>query len=507
MVGLIRGNHLFILYALTGLALAWLVSMGCVPNLPADAPTVTPAVSSVMPDAVTPAPANPTATSAPAVPPPGTARPGEPETSNRLTGASTPEAAPAATTVPTPALTPVPPTASPKSAAATVSRNLLTEAAFGYLIDLAEGLGPRESATEQELEAAEHLLAQFTELGYSPVLQEFERQSQVASLSIGASDETEEEDIRTLPLNGSVSGETSGALELVGLARPEDIPEGGLDGKIALIERGEVTFHSKVTQVAGAGAAAAIVFNNIPGRFQGTLGGTSKIPAVAISQEDGKKIQELMAAGEVKVTVTVANMAQPSRNVIAELPGTGDGVVVVGAHFDTVPESIGANDNASGMGVLLALAEELADRPFPFTLRFITFGAEETGLHGSRHYVGQLTDAELAEIKAMVNLDVVGSGSGLRVTGDRWLTSHVKETADREDTTLSVSGGIRGGSSDHASFRDAWIPVIFFHADDKSRINTPADTMEHINSALLGDTASLVLDLLESLESLPGYAG
>ena len=507
MVGLIRGNHLFILYALTGLALAWLVAMGCVPNLPADAPTVTPAVSSVMPDAVTPAPANPTATSAPAVPPPGTARPGEPETSNRLTGASTPETAPAATTVPTPALTPVPPTASPTSAAATVSRNLLTEAAFGYLIDLAEGLGPRESATEQELEAAEHLLAQFTELGYSPVLQEFERQSQVASLTIGASGGTEEEDIRTLPLNGSVSGETSGALELVGLARPEDIPEGGLDGKIALIERGEVTFHSKVTQVAGAGAAAAIVFNNVPGRFQGTLGGTSKIPAVAISQEDGKKIQELMAAGEVKVTVTVANMAQPSRNVIAELPGTGDGVVVVGAHFDTVPESIGANDNASGMGVLLALAEELADRPFPFTLRFIAFGSEETGLHGSRHYVGQLTDAELAEIKAMVNLDVVGSGSGLRVTGDRWLTSHVKETADREDTTLSVSGGIRGGSSDHASFRDAWIPVIFFHADDKSRINTPADTMEHINSALLGDTASLVLDLLESLESLPGYAG
>ena len=499
MVGLIRGNYLFILYALAGLALSWLVAMGCAPNLPADAPTVAPAVSSV-----TLAQPDPVATTAPAAPPPATAGP---ETPNRLTEASTPEAAPAATTEPTPALTPVPPTASPTSAAATVSRNLLTEAAFGYLSDLAEGLGPRESATEQELEAAEHLLAQFTELGYSPVLQEFERQSQIASLSIGASGGTEEEEIRTLPLNGTVSGEASGTLEFVGLGKAEDIPAAGLEGKVALVERGEVTFRSKVEQVTRAGATAAIVFNNVPGRFQGTLGGTSKIPAVAISQENGNKVQELMAAGEVKVTVTVANMGQRSRNVIAELPGTGDGVVVVGAHFDTVPESIGANDNASGVGVLLALVEELADQPFPFTLRFITFGSEETGLHGSRHYVDELTDAELAEIKAMVNLDVVGSGSGLRVTGDRWLTNQVKETADREGATLSVSSGIRGSSSDHASFRDAWIPVIFFHADDTSRINTPADTMEHINSALLGDTASLVLDLLESLESLPGYAG
>ena len=153
-------------------------------------------------------------------------------------------------------------------------------------------------------------------------------------------------------------------------------------------------------------------------------------------------------------------------------------MVIVGGHYDTVPHVDGANDNASGIAAVLTLAEELADRSFPFTLRFIAFGSEETGLIGSKHYVRALSQDERDEIKAMINLDVVGTGEGLRITGDSWLTSHVSETADREGITISVRDGMRGGSSDHASFREAGIPVIFFFGDDNSRIHTPEDTLE-----------------------------
>ena len=476
----------YYLYFSIGLALAWLMAIGCAAGSPADAPTATPNVSAGTVEPANPAKAQPTAS-----PQPG--GPGPVESPDRAARAATP--------------TPVPPTSTPAPTAdASGDHNPLADAALGYLSDLAEDLGPRASATEQELEAAEYLLARFTELGYSTTLQEFEKQSQVAALTVGVPAGSAEEEIQTIPITGSAPGEVSGALEFVGLARTADISSGGLYGRIALIERGEITFQSKVDRVSRAGAVAAVVFNNRPGGFRGTLGGESEVPVVAISREDGSKLQELMSGGQVEVAVTVEDVGEMSRNVVAELPGTGDGVVVVGAHYDTVPEVIGANDNASGVGVLLALAGELVGRPFPFTLRFIAFGSEETGLDGSRHYVDQLTDAELGEIRAMVNLDVVGSGNGLRVTGDRWLTNHVSETAAREGAAASISRGIRGGSSDHASFRDAWVPVIFFHADDTSRIHTPEDTMEFINSALLGDTASLVLDLLESLESLPGYA-
>ena len=62
-----------------------------------------------------------------------------------------------------------------------------------------------------------------------------------------------------------------------------------------------------------------------------------------------------------------------------------------------------------------------------------------------------------------------------------------------------------GGGSDHANFRSAAVPVLFFISDDLSRINSPRDTMEHINEELLGDTAAVVLDLLLSIDQLPAY--
>ena len=209
-------------------------------------------------------------------------------------------------------------------------------------------------------------------------------------------------------------------------------------------------------------------------------------------------------------TVRIGHLRRQSSNIILELPGQGEGVVILGAHYDTVRHSVGANDNASGVSVLLTLAERLAQPPwssqmvsvFPFTLRIIAFGSEETGMIGSGHYVRQLNDEELGAIKVMINFDSVGSGTFLRGPGDRWLTSLVEEIASKEGVSYtSISEGYSG--SDHFSFKyDAEIPIISFFSNDKSRINTRDDTIEFINPVLLGDAALLVLDLLASLEDL-----
>ena len=510
-------------YVLVGLALTWLAVLGCADGSDTETSEARQPLATVTAEAAVPmAPPSPAgAVDVQAVP-------------ERV--AETPVQEPTQAAV----LTPAPPTPAPVAAKfSAAEREALAGSAFGYLSELAEDVGPRASATEEELEAAEFLLDRFTELGYNPALQEFETESLMGGVAVIFPEGAAGEDIRARPLSGSVSGEVSGPLEFISLGKGEDIPSEGLEGKVALIERGEITFRSKVEQAAGAGASAAIVFNNQPGLFQGTLGsGRSKIPAVGISRADGEKLRELMAdsgvevALEVEVTpgvevtpevevplgvevtqevevplgvevaVTVGEASKASRNIIFEVPGNGDGVVILGAHYDTVPDSIGANDNSSGMGVLLALAKELAGRSFPFTLRFVAFGSEETGLHGSRHYVEQLTDEELDNIRAMINLDALGSGNTVRVQGDRWLTRHVSDAADREGIDLTVSRGFRGGGSDHASFRAVGVPAIFFHADDLSRINSPRDTMEYINPDLLGGTMVLVLDLLESLENL-----
>lgn len=244
-----------------------------------------------------------------------------------------------------------------------------------------------------------------------------------------------------------------------------------------------------------------VVYNNEPGNFMGTLVNPGPVPVVAISQEDGKRIRALTASGDVQATILVATEALESANVISELPGTGDAVVILGAHYDTVPEVLGANDNASGTATLLSLAEELSQKSFPFTLRLIAFGAEELGLLGSEFYVESLSEDERQNVKAMLNFDAMGSGTGLRVLGNLELTDLVLDIGDERDIDVAWSAGLQGGSSDHASFLDAGIPAVMFFTDDFSRIHTPADTVEFIDPALLGDGVRLALDLLEEMAS------
>jgi aminopeptidase YwaD len=431
-------------------------------------------------------------------------------TATQGTPAPTSTPAPQATVVaPTPTTTAVPqfvPTQEPQrsgeSDAIFGDLPLLEKKAFGYLSELTEDVGVRTSGTDLERAAADFLVARLEGLSYRPEVQEFAWESPVARLRVGGTDPG---NLDANILTGTADGEVTGMLVAVGLAKPEDVPADGLEGAIALIERGEITFSSKVARVNDAGAVAAIIYNNEQGNFRGTLRGRSQIPAISLSRADGQTLMDSIDQGEpVEATVAVQDNAVPSRNVIAELPGAGDGVIVVGAHYDTVPDSVGASDNSSGVAALLAVAERLRGRSFPFTVRFVAFGSEETGLHGSEHYVDSLSPEELENIRLMINLDSIGSGDRLVVAGDRWVIQHVNEVATRQGIALGVSA--RGTSgSDHANFREAWVPVIFFRSDDLSRINSPADTMEHINPRLLGDATALTLDLLVNAHTLTGY--
>lgn len=494
------------------LAVAWLGAAACFPATP----TATPAAPQVQTTQAREAPPSlqpaPTAASVPprvVAPAPATEAPAA-----DLTTAAGPAVAESQPDSPT--STPAPVSAARDETPETVPADspvadsaafydlaLLEERAFSYLSELAEDVGVRTSGSGLEREASDYLVRRLQDLGYSPEVQDFSWDSPTATISITAPDPGT---LDANTLRGTASGQATAPLVFVGLGRAGDMPPGGLEGKIALMERGEITFGSKVDQVHGAGALGAVIFNNMAGSFNGTLGGSSQIPAISLSRADGRGLRDLLEQGEtVEAAISVHDNAVPSRNLIAELPGAGEGVVVLGAHYDTVPDSIGASDNSSGMGVLLAVAEQLADRTFPYTLRFIAFGSEETGLHGSEHYVENLSPEELEEIYLMINLDSVGSGNQLRLSGDRWVTNHLVETATREGLSLNSTSGSARGGSDHIPFREAWVPIVYFQANDLSRINSPADTMEYVNPALLGDATALVLDLLENVHTLSGY--
>ena len=410
---------------------------------------------------------------------PPTSTPAPTQTATPLPPSPTPlPPTPTATVVPpSPTPAPLPPTPTVAAVPAQTTDTFLEEKTFAFLERLTDEFSPRESATDEELAAAHFLRNELEELGYDVYIQDFEAARLLAKVEF-SSGATAADTIETFPIAGSFHGTKIGTLVHTGKAFEDDIPPEGLQGKIALIERGTITFQEKVDRVAEAGAVAAIIFNNEQGNFRGTFLSHSTIPAISLARADGLELLDMIDRGETKATVSVEEISLPSRNVIAEKPGGSEsgGAVIVGAHYDTTPDTQGANDNGSGLSVAMTMAELTADTDYPFTVRFILFGAEEIGLFGSRHYVDALTDEEIADTIAMLNFDVPGSGERLDFIGSPELTDHATDIAADIGAKAADAGLPEGVGSDHTPFHEAGVPIIFILADDLSRINSPGTT-------------------------------
>ena len=416
--------------------------------------------------------------------------------------AATPVAAPPR---PAPSPSPTEPTAPPTPQPTPTGEALPSSAraaelgarAWDFLTAFTQDFSPRESGTAQEKAAADFLAARFESLGYDVSLQPFKVDVESAEVLIGP----EGQDFRSIPLTKSGQGSATAFLVDAGRAMEEDnISATELGGKIALIERGAITFEAKVQRATEAGAVAAVIYNNRPRLFGGTLSTEASIPVAALSQESGIAILGLLAEGEVKATVSVTFEQRESQNVIVEMRGTvaDGGIVVLGGHYDTVADVPGANDNGSGIATLLTIAAEVAGESYPFTTRFIPFGSEELGLLGSGAYVDSLTEEERQAIIMMLNFDALATGDVAGLLGDLELTGAAVDFGRAEGIEVKRRFSLSAGtSSDHARFQQAGIPVVFFLADDFSRIHTADDTLEFVQPELMGGAVALAVHLLE----------
>lgn len=109
--------------------------------------------------------------------------------------------------------------------------------------------------------------------------------------------------------------------------------------------------------------------------------------------------------------------AEQSSNVVATLNSAASNEyrIIIGAHYDSVLGSEGAQDNASGVAALLEIARQLAsyNLQLPVDVVFIAFGGEEAGLIGSYGYVGSMTSADVQRTLMMINLDSIAGGDYL----------------------------------------------------------------------------------------------
>ena len=203
------------------------------------------------------------------------------------------------------------------------------------------------------------------------------------------------------------------------------------------------------------------------------------------------------------------------RNVLARLPGSDPEkaleAILIGAHFDHLGrkgEEIynGADDNASGTAVLLAIAGALSrgDRPRR-SIVFAAFDGEEQGLLGSRHYL-EHPAVPIGKTVLMINLDMVGRDffdffpKFLFVVGSelsKGLRDVVREGQDEASAFrllwFSVSLLDRfWASSDHLPFWEADVPILFFSTSMHRDYHKPSDDVERLKPEKMARIGRLV---------------
>ncbi len=393
------------------------------------------------------------------------------------------------------------PTATPEAGSLVGATEPSGELAFQHVEALAVDVGPRPAGSDAETEAASYITDQLRSYGYVVEEQTFEFTDEFgreASLRVTA---PEAQPLGTSAFTGSTAGSVQAQLVFAGLGRPEDFPPGGLDGSVALLRRGEIYFIDKVRNAVAAGASAAAIFNDSASFFEGSLGAQGTIPVVSLSGEDGERLVALLERGPVEVSIeTGPPLVLTSRNVVGR-PDSGRCDTVAGAHFDSVPQAPGANDNASGTATVLEMARTVAARQMPGDHCFVLFGAEEIGLVGSRHFVEALDEAERQELDVMLNFDMTG-------VGEEWLVIGSPEFVDMA-SRLAAGAGIEAGvsepptnlTSDQQSFLNANLPAVWVHRVTDTLLHTPQDTADRVQPYQVAEAATIGLLILEEIES------
>jgi Zn-dependent M28 family amino/carboxypeptidase len=293
----------------------------------------------------------------------------------------------------------------------------------------------RASGTPGYQASVNYIVSQLSAAGYDPVVQpfdfaffrelaapSFQRISPNPRTYIAGADQ--EFSTMTYSGSGNVTAATThvtdqGGAPGAGCEAPDFT--GFPAGNVALIERGGCTFKIKATNAEAAGAAAVVIYNNIAGPLNGTLGSPGQnIPVVGTLQAIG---QELVGLGPVTLRVATSTESEirETYNVLADTPG-GDPnrVVVQGSHLDSRLGGPGINDNGSGSSYNLESAIQVAKqnlRPRN-TIRFAWWGAEELNLLGSTFYVQSLSDAEFGKIMLNLNHDMIASPNFVRFVYD-----------------------------------------------------------------------------------------
>ena len=289
---------------------------------------------------------------------------------------------------------------------------------LGYQIieSLTTEVGQRLAGTEAEARARDWGIAKFKELGFKNVriepfqVDHWERHSEHAEITSPFPQK-----LMITALGGSIATGSDGIVGQVvrfeNLQALKDAPMKGLKGKIVFVDEYMTRtqdgsgYGVAVKKRSGAaveagkrGAVAALIrsvgtdHHRFPHTGQMTYDqNVVKVPIAALSAPDADQLHRALGRGdvEVKLQIDVQSYGKSqSGNVIAEIPGVTDEIVIIGAHLDSWDLGTGAVDDGAGIGITVGAAKLILDmnKKPKRTIRIVMFGAEEVGLVGAIAY-------------------------------------------------------------------------------------------------------------------------
>jgi hypothetical protein len=454
---------------------------------------------------------------------------------------------PQASATPEPSATPTnTPTATPIADPLELARTFRAARALEHIAELAsERYAGRRAGTAGGEAAAAYIAAEFARLGLQPAgadggyLQPFElpflELATPPELAIAArpgvtgTQYVHMQDFRELVVAGAGPGRVDAPAAYVAGGFASDYAGLDVSGRVVVIDAALRVENSSLIRAFetafGEGAAAVLILTpddqglDVRPSYRAPLPDQTR-PVFLVTRRFG---DELAAAGGttlgesaqlIDVEVHVAMELLPEQtvttaNVLGLWPGSDPAqageYVLIGGHYDHVgqlPSGAvfpGASDNASGIAVMLALAESWQTggyRP-PFSVVFVGWGAEEAGLVGSSFYVEHPT-LPLADTRAFINLDALGQGDGDGLTvlyeRDQSLATQLQAAAFALGHELPAE---QGGASDHVPFASVGVPsALLIGAGRLSTLHRMSDTpatVEEENVRQAGEIAWLAV--------------
>jgi len=218
----------------------------------------------------------------------------------------------------------------------------------------------------------------------------------------------------------------------------------------------------------------------------------------------------------VKYTVKDGDSTITGKNIVGYLDNKASQTVIIGAHYDHLGYGAegslhrgdtaihnGADDNASGVAILLNLANRLKDTLQQNNYLFISFSGEEMGLLGSNYFVKNAT-IDSSAMNYMINMDMVGrlkKDSTLAVygVGTSPIFKQTLKAHNEKFKLIEKESGV--GPSDHTSFYLNNIPVLHFFTGQHEDYHKPGDDSEKLNYEGMQTISNYIFEILGDLDN------